>query len=63
MRKCLNKIKAVLYDLGDIFFEAHLWRKWMYSEFSKMNLVKGTFAEFYFDYDAYLQNLYTMVVD
>ncbi len=48
------KIKAVMYDLGDIFFEAHLWRKWMWNEFRKKNLFPGNFAKFYVLYDSFL---------
>lgn len=52
------KIKAVLYDLGDIFFEAHYWRKWMYEYFFSKNIYKGTFKDFYFLYDSYLADTY-----
>jgi HAD superfamily hydrolase (TIGR01549 family) len=48
------KIKAIMYDLGDIFFEAHLWREWMFREFSKKKLFRGNFAEFYNLYDSFL---------
>src|SRR3989344_5462408 len=48
------KIKAILYDIGDIFFEAHLWREWMFKEFRKKKLFRGSFADFYNLYDSFL---------
>lgn len=51
-------MKAVLYDLGDIFFEAHLWRKWMYEYCFEKKLYAKTFADFYFLYEEYLRDVY-----
>ncbi len=51
-------IKAVFYDMGDIFFEAHLWRKWMYEKLSAMNLFNGSFKDFYEYYESILLPVY-----
>jgi len=51
-------IQAVLYDLGDIFFEAHYWRKWMWEYFKDKSLFNGEFHEFYFLYEDYLSPVY-----
>jgi HAD superfamily hydrolase (TIGR01509 family) len=51
-------IKAVLYDLGDIFFEAHHWRKWMWEELSVKTGHQWTFSEFYDLYESWLKNVY-----
>jgi len=51
-------IKAILYDLGDIFFEAHYWRKWMWGEFVKSGEYNGNFREFYELYEKYLKLVY-----
>ena len=51
-------IKAVFYDLGDIFFESHYWRKWMYERFIEGEFYKGSFADFYHFYDKYLTATY-----
>ncbi len=51
-------IKAILYDLGDIFFEAHYWRKWMYEQFKDSGNFRGTFAEFYDLYETFLIPVY-----
>lgn len=53
-----NIIRAFLFDLGDIFFEAHCWRKWMYEFFSKEGYFTGNFAEFYFLYEKFLKQVY-----
>lgn len=54
-----SKIKVVLYDLGDIFFESHFWRFWLYSELVKQKKFCGDFSEFYFLYDSFLNDSYT----
>ncbi len=51
--------KAVLYDLGDIFFEAHYWREWNYTELRTLGCFVGSFAEFYDEYDSFLEEVYT----
>ncbi len=51
-------IKAILYDMGDIFFEAHYWRKWMWGEFVKSGEYNGNFREFYELYEKYLKPVY-----
>lgn len=51
-------IKGILYDLGDIFFEAHLWREWMFDYFVRLNLFSGTFRDFYYLYEEYLVPVY-----
>jgi putative hydrolase of the HAD superfamily len=51
-------IKAILYDLGDVFFEAHLWRKWMYDYCLEKSLYSKSFAEFYLLYETYLEDVY-----
>lgn len=51
-------IKAILYDLGDIFFEAHYWRKWMWGELVKSGEYNGNFREFYELYEERLKPVY-----
>ncbi|MDX9856797.1 MAG: HAD-IA family hydrolase [candidate division Zixibacteria bacterium] len=51
-------IRAVLYDLGDIFFEAHHWRQWMYHRLTELGHVTGSFANFYWSYERALQPVY-----
>jgi HAD superfamily hydrolase (TIGR01549 family) len=51
-------IKAVLYDLGDIFFEAHHWRKWMWEKLKEKTGNQWTFSEFYDLYESWLKNVY-----
>ncbi len=51
-------IRGILYDLGDIFFEAHYWRKWMYEKLCEGNYFSGTFYEFYNLYESYLVDVY-----
>jgi HAD superfamily hydrolase (TIGR01549 family) len=53
------KIKVVLFDLGDVFFEAHFWRFWLYSELTKKKKFVGDFSQFYFLYDSFLNDAYT----
>lgn len=52
------KIKAVLYDLGDIFFEAHFWREWNFQALSKLGCFKGNFNDFYNLYEFFLADVY-----
>ncbi len=47
-----------LFDLGDIFFEAHFWRKWLYNEFINQINYSGSFKDFYNLYETYLQTTY-----
>lgn len=51
-------IKGVLYDLGDIFFEAHYWRKWNYTRLKTNGLFEGSFVEFYDLYENFLEDVY-----
>ena len=51
-------VKAVLYDLGDIFFEAHYWRKWMWETLTRIGKYKDDFCTFYNLYEKYLQPVY-----
>lgn len=51
-------VKAVLYDLGDIFFEAHHWRKWMWEKLKVETGNQWTFSEFYNLYESWLKNVY-----
>jgi FMN phosphatase YigB (HAD superfamily) len=51
-------IKAVLYDLGDILFEAHHWRRWMWKKLREMTGQKWTFREFYNLYESWIKNVY-----
>ncbi len=51
-------VKAVLYDLGDIFFEAHHWRKWMWEKLKEKTGNQWTFREFYDLYESWLKNVY-----
>lgn len=52
------KIKAILYDLGDIFFEAHFWRKWLFEELRNQNRFSGSFFDFYSLWEVYLLKVY-----
>lgn len=56
------KYKAILFDLGDIFFEAHYWRKWMWEYFVSVNLYEKDFASFYQLYETYIEEVYTSKV-
>ena len=51
-------IRAVLYDLGDVFFEAHLWRMWNYKQFIKAGVFQGSFYDFYAMYEECLLKVY-----
>ncbi|MBD3401800.1 HAD hydrolase-like protein, partial [candidate division GN15 bacterium] len=51
-------IRAVLYDLGDVFFEAHHWRQWMHQALCDRQCIRGSFAEFYWTYERVLQPVY-----
>lgn len=51
-------LKAFLYDLGDIFFEAHYWREWMFDYFKSSGKFKGSFFEFYNLYEEFLTDVY-----
>lgn len=51
-------IRAILYDLGDIFFEAHFWRKWMFEKLSEDGYFSKTFSEFYDLYEEFLLPVY-----
>ena len=52
-------IKGIFYDLGDIFFESHFWRKWMYDHFIRINHFSGSFRDFYHLYEEFLAPVYT----
>ncbi len=52
------RIKSVLFDMGDIFFEANYWRKWMYDKFLSENLFEGSFSDFYDLYEKFLLPVY-----
>ncbi len=52
------RIKSVLFDMGDIFFEANYWRKWMYEKFLSENLFEGSFSDFYDLYEKFLLPVY-----
>lgn len=56
-------ITAIIYDLGDIFFEAHLWRMWMWKTLSEINKFNGTFREFYELYESYVESAYKGITD
>jgi len=51
-------IRGILYDLGDVLFEAHLWREWNYKELTSMGLFHGNFTEFYKLYEGFLRDVY-----
>jgi len=51
-------IKAVLYDLGDVFFEAYFWRKWNYEKIVEMKKFNNSFGEFYDLYEKFLEPVY-----
>ncbi len=50
--------KAVLYDMGDIFFESHFWRKWMWESLSDQSAFEGAFKDFYEYYERVLEPVY-----
>jgi HAD superfamily hydrolase (TIGR01509 family) len=49
---------AILYDLGDVFFEAHYWRRWMYDQLSASGSFEGDFRDFYERYERILIPVY-----
>jgi FMN phosphatase YigB (HAD superfamily) len=51
-------IRAILFDLGDIFFEAHYWRKWLYLKSVQKKKFKGSFKEFYNLWENILMDVY-----
>jgi len=51
-------IKAIIYDLGDIFFEAHYWREWMWETLSRIGKYDKSFVDFYELYEKYLLPVY-----
>jgi HAD superfamily hydrolase (TIGR01549 family) len=50
--------KAILYDMGDIFFESHLWRKWMWQRLCEESVFEGSFKDFYETYEKVLEPVY-----
>ena len=52
------KPTAFLFDLGDIFFEAHYWRKWLYNKFVKIINYQKSFTEFYNSYEVKIKDTY-----
>lgn len=54
----MYKKKAILFDLGDIFFEAHFWRKWNYDYLVMKGLFTGDFFAFYNYYEKFLKSAY-----
>jgi HAD superfamily hydrolase (TIGR01549 family) len=56
-------IRAIFYDMGDIFFEAHFWRKWMFEKLVSLNRFPGSFSDFYFYYESFLLPVYEGVKD
>lgn len=52
------KFKGVLYDLGDVFFEAHYWRKWNYDELRQTGFFEGDFMKFNDLYESFLIPVY-----
>lgn len=60
VRICLkiNNIKAIFFDLGDIFFEAHYWRRWMYDRLSSNGNFIGSFTDYYKLWEKSLQQVY-----
>src|SRR5690606_26206584 len=51
-------LKAILFDLGDIFFEAHFWRKWLYERMIELRKFDGDFTAFYILWERYLLEVY-----
>lgn len=51
-------VKGVLFDLGDVFFEAHYWRRWMFDDLLKQGFYDGSFVEFYNLYESFLKKVY-----
>lgn len=49
-----DSIKAILFDLGDIFFEAHYWRKYVWKRLRAANVFHGSFTDYYLLYDKFL---------
>lgn len=56
-------IRAILYDLGDIFFEAHYWRRWMHDRLSASGEFTGDFRDFYAAYEKALEPVYEGRID
>lgn len=50
--------RAILYDLGDVFFEAHYWRRWMFERLRATKHFLGSFVEFYNAYEHILIPVY-----
>jgi HAD superfamily hydrolase (TIGR01509 family) len=50
--------KAILYDMGDIFFESHFWRKWMWESLCEQSVFSGSFKDFYMTYERVLEPVY-----
>ncbi|MEM3063396.1 MAG: HAD hydrolase-like protein [Nitrososphaerota archaeon] len=55
-----GKIKAnlILFDLGDIFFNAHKWRMWLYQELKRKYKISGNFRDFYLNFEDKMKNVY-----
>ena len=55
----MNKIKLIIFDAGDILYDATLWRKYLYQYLVKHFKIKLTYAEvFYFWDNYYLKEIY-----
>ncbi len=51
-------IKAIFYDLGDIFYNNYKWRLALYRELHRKSLFKGDFTAFYLLYERYVDAVY-----
>jgi len=51
-------VKSILFDMGDIFFDAHSWRKWNYEYLYKNRYFLGSFEDFYKLYEKFLIPVY-----
>jgi len=56
-------IRAIFFDMGDIFFEAHFWRKWMFKKLVSLNYFVGSFSDFYLYYESFLLPVYEGIKD
>ncbi len=51
-------MKAIIYDLGDILYDAHRWRLWTYNVLRRRGCTWATFREYYEEYEAWLLPVY-----
>ena len=40
-------IKAIIYDMGDIFYDSSKWRKWLYNYLKSNNISNKSYSEIF----------------